>query len=178
MGTTSYALFLRGINVGAANRIKMADLVRLFGDAGFANARTYIQSGNVRAESALDAARVTVAAEAALAGHFKNGPKVAVIAWDRLAALVESRPFEGVEIESAKPFGIFLCGSCQSLSLESMPQAEGLILHRAEPNVLLGHVRMGMPQAFDMKRSIERPLGVPVTARFWNVVEDFVAKLD
>lgn len=173
----SYALFLRGINVGAANRIKMADLVKLFEDAGLVNVRTCIQSGNVRAESDLEASEVAAVAESALASRFKSGPKVAVLPWSRLTALVDSKPFAGKAVANAKPLGIFLCGSCPPSSLSALPEAEGLVFQRAEQEVLLGHVRLGLPQTLDMKRSVERPLGVLVTARFWNVVEDFVARL-
>jgi uncharacterized protein (DUF1697 family) len=44
---TRYIALLRGINVGAANRIRMDDLKRVFVNAGFMNVETYIQSGNV-----------------------------------------------------------------------------------------------------------------------------------
>ncbi|MDH5478774.1 MAG: DUF1697 domain-containing protein, partial [Nitrospinota bacterium] len=44
--TTWIALF-RGINVGGASVLPMKDLVALFGRLGFAQARSYIQSGNV-----------------------------------------------------------------------------------------------------------------------------------
>ena len=38
---------LRGINVGGKNLLPMKDLARLFAEAGCADIRTYIQSGNV-----------------------------------------------------------------------------------------------------------------------------------
>ncbi len=40
-------VLLRGINVGGRNKIPMADLRDAFVDMGFADPRTYIQSGNV-----------------------------------------------------------------------------------------------------------------------------------
>lgn len=42
-----YIAFLRGINVGGHRPLKMEDLRELFGELGFHNASTYIQSGNV-----------------------------------------------------------------------------------------------------------------------------------
>jgi uncharacterized protein (DUF1697 family) len=42
-----YLALLRGINVGGKNIIRMADLRQAFEDMGFADVRTYIQSGNV-----------------------------------------------------------------------------------------------------------------------------------
>lgn len=43
---TSIAL-LRGVNVGGATSLAMADLRELLVDAGYENVTTYIQSGNV-----------------------------------------------------------------------------------------------------------------------------------
>jgi uncharacterized protein (DUF1697 family) len=45
--TSTYIALLRGINVGGKNIVPMADLVRMFSEAGCADVRHYIQSGNV-----------------------------------------------------------------------------------------------------------------------------------
>ena len=42
-----YVAWLRAINVAGQKLIKMEELARIFAAAGFRNARTYIQSGNV-----------------------------------------------------------------------------------------------------------------------------------
>lgn len=42
-----YVTILRGINVSGQKKIKMADLSALYQSLGYANVRTYIQSGNV-----------------------------------------------------------------------------------------------------------------------------------
>jgi uncharacterized protein (DUF1697 family) len=44
---TSYIALLKGINVGGKNKIKMADLKRLFEKIGCHSVQTYINSGNV-----------------------------------------------------------------------------------------------------------------------------------
>ena len=44
---STYLALLRGINVGGKNILPMKDLAQIFLDAGCADARTYIQSGNV-----------------------------------------------------------------------------------------------------------------------------------
>ncbi|SHJ65515.1 DUF1697 domain-containing protein [Parasporobacterium paucivorans] len=44
---TIYIAFLRGINVGGKNKIKMADLKRTLESVGLFEVKTYIQSGNV-----------------------------------------------------------------------------------------------------------------------------------
>lgn len=45
--TYSHVALLRGINVGGKNLISMAELAEAFRDAGYADARTVQQSGNV-----------------------------------------------------------------------------------------------------------------------------------
>ncbi|TKD70637.1 DUF1697 domain-containing protein [Pseudalkalibacillus hwajinpoensis] len=48
---TSYIGFLRGINVGGKNKIKMADLRAMLEEMNLMNVKTYIQSGNLLFES-------------------------------------------------------------------------------------------------------------------------------
>ncbi len=42
-----YVAFLRGINVGGKNKVKMETLREVFSSLGFENVKTYINSGNV-----------------------------------------------------------------------------------------------------------------------------------
>lgn len=48
-----YLTFLRGINVGGHNKIKMADLREALTAKGFQGVKTYIQSGNICLKSSL-----------------------------------------------------------------------------------------------------------------------------
>lgn len=43
----SFVALLRGINLGAKNKVDMKSLKALFKDMGYENVRTYIQTGNV-----------------------------------------------------------------------------------------------------------------------------------
>ena len=47
MRVTTYIALLRAVNVGGKNGVAMAALRRFFGDLGFADAQTLLQSGNV-----------------------------------------------------------------------------------------------------------------------------------
>jgi uncharacterized protein (DUF1697 family) len=42
-----YIALLRGVNVGGKNKISMSELKTAFEEGGFADIRTYINSGNV-----------------------------------------------------------------------------------------------------------------------------------
>lgn len=54
----TYVILLRGVMPTGKNRVPMAELRVALADAGLAEVRTYIQSGNVIARSGLDPARV------------------------------------------------------------------------------------------------------------------------
>jgi uncharacterized protein (DUF1697 family) len=63
---TAFIALLRAVNVGGTGKLAMADLVRLCGDAGLRDARTYIASGNVVFQSDLPEAAIKHKLEAAL----------------------------------------------------------------------------------------------------------------
>lgn len=87
------ALF-RGINVGKAKRIAMAELKAMFEDLGFANVRTLLNSGNV----VFDAARSTPATDAkriaaALVERTGVNANVRVLDAATLDAVITANPF-------------------------------------------------------------------------------------
>src|ERR1700739_3133788 len=90
---TEYAAFLRGVNVGGVN-LKMAEVASAFEDAGFANVRTILASGNVLLESRGTVASVRKTAETALRTAF--GYDAWVLAYDigTVTAISDGYPFE------------------------------------------------------------------------------------
>src|SRR5439155_16706660 len=88
-----YVALIRGINVGRAKRVAMADLRALVEELGYADVRTLLNSGNVvftarRAASGDAAARM----EKALAAKLAVSARVAVLTADELAAAVAENP--------------------------------------------------------------------------------------
>ena len=88
----SYAVFLRGINVGGIN-IKMADLKTALAARGFEGVKTLLASGNVVVSSSLGAAAVKKDAEACLRESFGYDAWVVVLTAARVAALIEACPY-------------------------------------------------------------------------------------
>ena len=74
----TYIILLRGINVSGKNKIPMADLRELLNDLQFKNVQTYIQSGNIILESALD--KTTICNQIKKEIQEKFGFKVPVLA--------------------------------------------------------------------------------------------------
>ena len=88
-----YVALLRAINVGGTGKLPMEDLRAMCVGAGFAEVRTYIASGNVVFESALDGAGVARALETCLATY--AGKPVGVMVRDcaEMAAVLAGNPF-------------------------------------------------------------------------------------
>jgi uncharacterized protein (DUF1697 family) len=90
---TRYAAFLRGVNVGGVN-LKMADVAAALADAGFADVRTVLATGNILLDSPGDAATVRTTAEATLRERFGYQAWVLVYGIDTVRGVVEAYPFE------------------------------------------------------------------------------------
>ena len=93
----TYVVFLRGINVGGAGKLPMADLRALCERAGLAKVRTYIQSGNVICESSVDETALLETLDAALTKRIGKRVPVAVRTADELATVVADNPFPDAE---------------------------------------------------------------------------------
>ncbi|MGP0224241.1 MULTISPECIES: DUF1697 domain-containing protein [unclassified Paenarthrobacter] len=88
----SYAVFLRGINVGGIN-IKMADLKAALADYPFSKVKTLLASGNVVLQSDLAAKDVKAEFEACLRKAFGYDAWVVVLTAARVAELVDACPY-------------------------------------------------------------------------------------
>src|SRR5882672_6046088 len=96
MGTRQIAL-LRGINVGRAKRIAMADLRALVERLGYTDVRTLLNSGNVvftaRGKNAANAA---ARIEKALVADLGVMARVVVLDAGELAAAIAANPLGGI----------------------------------------------------------------------------------
>jgi uncharacterized protein (DUF1697 family) len=90
---TTYAAFLRGVNVGGVN-LKMAEVKTALTDAGFSDVRTVLATGNVLLKSSSGVATVRKKAEAALRERFGYDAWVLAYVIDTVRAIDEAYPFE------------------------------------------------------------------------------------
>lgn len=88
-----YAAFLRGVNVGGVN-LKMADVAAALSEAGFANVRTILATGNVLLESRSAAGAVRTKAETTLRRRFGYDAWVLVYDLDTVRAIVDGYPYD------------------------------------------------------------------------------------
>lgn len=97
-----YAVLFRGINVGGKNIVKMDDLKRLLIDSGLRKVKTYIQSGNVILETALDEASLREIIHARFAERFGFDSDVMIRSIDEIGALIDQIPFSAEEITAVQ----------------------------------------------------------------------------
>src|SRR5512141_1085186 len=88
----SYAVFLRGVNVGGVT-IKMAELKEALKSRQFSAVKTLLASGNVVLSSELAPAGVKKEFEACLREAFGYDAWVVVLAADRVGELVAACPY-------------------------------------------------------------------------------------
>lgn len=86
---------MRGINVGKAKRIGMADLRELLESLGFEGVRTHGQSGNVVFEAKGTEPKLAAAIGAGIKSRFGMDVAVLVRSADELAAVVADNPLAG-----------------------------------------------------------------------------------
>lgn len=92
-------VLLRGINVGSHNRIAMPELREALEDAGFGDARTYLQSGNVVVASGATSAKLATRCKHLIADAFGLEVEVIVRTRAELAAVVRRNPLGDVATE-------------------------------------------------------------------------------
>lgn len=154
---------LRGINLGAHKRVKMADLRAGLEALGYADVRTHLQSGNVVLRT--NAAPDEVARDIEKAVGFEL--VVVMRTAEQLRRVYAGNPFPEVD-EGKKLHVAFLSGKPAPLDLdpaEFEPEAwrlKGSDLYIWLPN--------GMQNSRLMKALTEKRLGVDATVRNWNTV--------
>ena len=92
-----HVALLRGINVGKAKRIAMADLRELCTALGYGNVQTLLNSGNVVFSAPRADAKAAAKIEKAIEKQHGFTSRVVVVTADELDAIVEGNPFEEAE---------------------------------------------------------------------------------
>ncbi|HUH71930.1 MAG TPA: DUF1697 domain-containing protein [Mycobacterium sp.] len=120
---TKYAAFLRGVNVGGVN-LKMVEVATALADAGFANVRTILASGNVVLESSDGVAAVRTKAEAALRDRFGYDAWVLAYDIDTVRAVVDAYPFDR-EVDGFQSYITFVADATVLDELATLGEGAG-----------------------------------------------------
>jgi uncharacterized protein (DUF1697 family) len=160
---------LRGINVGAHNRIPMAELRSLLAELGYPDARTLVQSGNIVLGANLVPDKLAAELEGAIADRFGVQTPVVVRTREELAEIVALNPLGDVADEH-KLYQVSF------LSAEPDPEAMAKIAQDdfgPERFVHLGReIYAWHPDGIHSSRLArmlsDKRLGVVATARNWK----------
>ncbi|QNP66079.1 DUF1697 domain-containing protein [Streptomyces genisteinicus] len=174
--TARYAVLLRGINVGGAKRVPMAELRTVLAGLGHDDVATYLQSGNAvltaeegdGAEEAL-AARIEAAIEKAF------GFRVDTLVRDGayLRRIAEACPFPAAELQGKQLHAVFLSGPPDAGKLAAVDAAALLPEEFGTgERVLYLHTPGGLGRS-KLAQALARPsllTGLVATTRNWNTV--------
>jgi uncharacterized protein (DUF1697 family) len=107
---TRYALLLRGINVGRAHRIAMAELRELLLAEGHAEVRTLLQSGNVVLDADMPADDLARSVAETLERRFGFPVPTVVRTGEELLGVVTKNPLGAVATDPARSLVSFFAG--------------------------------------------------------------------
>lgn len=178
---TQYLVLLRGINVGGKNIIKMADLKAGFEEMGFANVRTYIQSGNVLIESAeKDKTILTTKIEKGLSKRFDFLARVVVVSQKELAAIIQSAPVDfGQDDEKFRYDVIFLKEPLTpKQAMKSVSVREGVDTADAGKQALYFSRLISRASQSHLTKIIGLPVYQNMTIRNWNTTTKLLAMME
>jgi uncharacterized protein (DUF1697 family) len=170
---------LRGINVGAHNRIPMAELRGLLAELGYPDARTLVQSGNIVLSADLAPENLGGELERAIADRFGVQTPVVVRTHDELAEIVALDPLGDVA-EEHKLYQVSF------LSAEPDPQAVAKIAQEDFAPERFVHegreIYAWHPEGIHNSRLArmlsDKRLGVVATARNWKTTTKLLEMAD
>ena len=166
---TRYAVFLRGINVGRAHRIAMADLRALLTAEGHGEVRTLLQSGNVVLDADLPAVELSRSVARALEQRFGFPVPVVVRTAEELLAALDHDPLRDVVTDPTRYVVSFAAtempGELADWLGSVEPGDDAFAVHGRGLYLWCPHGQLESPLATALAKYRGGPVG---TARNWN----------
>lgn len=168
---TTYVAWLRGINVGGANKVPMRGLRELFERLGHKNVKTYLQSGNVVFTAKSPAKKISAEIEDAISEAFELRISVILRAQGELEQIIADNPYLTKDVRLSWLHVMFLARSPSSQALKKLDpdrsppdefMTKGLEVYLRFPN---GSGRSKLTVDY-----FERTLGTRATARNCNTI--------
>jgi uncharacterized protein (DUF1697 family) len=163
--------FLRGINVGGNQVVKMADVVRVFASLELSDVRTVLASGNVLFDAVrAGEASLTGRIEAALSAAFGSDLTVVLRGLNELRRLADSRPFARVRVAPpVTAYATFLKAAPKAGG--PLPSGGGFRIVAVSGRTVLSTVDGSAAGTTDIMRALDKAFGREITTRNWNTVE-------
>ena len=168
----TYALLLRGINVGGKNKLPMAGLKAFLEELGCSRVATYIASGNAVLACDQPAEQVQALIEAGLPGRFPLDSelvKALVLRREQLQAVVERRPAGfGEQPETYHYDAIFLMGIDAAEAMRVFDPRPGVDRVWAGEGVIYSERLSAQRSRSRLTKIIGTPAYQSMTIRNWN----------
>lgn len=172
-------MLLRGINVGTAKRVGMAELRQLLTDGGHRNVATLLQSGNVVLDAELPAADLAAQVSAAIGERFGFPVDTVVRTRDEVHDVLARDPLGDVATDGSRYVVAFLAappGPGLRRALDAVdPGDDRYALHGRDLYLWGPAGQLKSP----LMTALGKVKGEPVTTvRNWNTVGKLAALLD
>jgi uncharacterized protein (DUF1697 family) len=171
MMNTTYAAFLRGINVGG-KMVKMATLREMFENLGYIEVKTLLNSGNV-VFTAKNNGKLRETIEKNLEKTFGFPIDTIVRNMEEIKTLISSDPFKGITVTPKTRLYITFLANPSTSTLKipyESPEKDFRILQVTDTeicSVLDLSLGTGTTDAMNI---IEKEFGKKVTTRNWNTI--------
>jgi len=170
---STYIALLRGINLGGHKIVKMEQLRKAFGDLGFDDVKTYIQSGNVVFKSSRQPCEsLAKRIEEKVLGQFGFPVPVVVKTTDEIGAVIKNNPLlKEKGIDASKLHITFLsCAPEKSLlkALDGFAAAPDQF--RCSSQAIYLHCPNGYHETKLGNNVLMKMLKVGTTTRNWKTV--------
>lgn len=170
MTETVFIVLFRGINVGGNKVAKMETLRSVLAKAGFGNAASYIQSGNVVLTSDKTAQEVATIVEKVFADTFGFSSRVTVRTAGAWQKLIANNPFPQGADDPKRLHAVLIDGAPPpDAAVRLQEKAAATERFAISEDVLY----LFTPDGFGISKlaaSLDKVLKVPLTARNWRTV--------
>lgn len=167
-----YIVFFRGINVGGKHIIRMKNLREDLTGLGFHQVQTYIQSGNVYFESPIyEKGKIASAITSKVNDTYGFEPDIFVLNESEIKSAVDANPFPQANEFPSKVHLYFLKEVPANVDSKRLNDVQA----NNEEYELKGYIfYLFAPDGIGRSKlasSVEKFLGVSVTARNWRTVQ-------
>jgi uncharacterized protein (DUF1697 family) len=169
-------VLLRGVNLGARNRIAMPELRDALSEGGFDDVRTLLQSGNVVLSTKTKPERTAHTCKRLIANRFGLDIEPVVRTRAELARVVNRNPLEKVAVDPKRYQVSFLA---KKLAAGTVRKLEATAVEPEQVVVIGREVYAWHPRTIARSKLwallAGRDLGVTATARNWATVTKLLA---
>ena len=168
----TYAVLLRGINVGGKNKVSMATLKECLEESGFSDVSTYIASGNIILKSDKSAASIKAQIEKMLPRKFKLDSdlvKVLVLSRNELQSVIGNKPKGfGEQVKKYHSDAIFLIDITAVRAMPAFSPRSGVDKVWPGKGVIYSQRLSSMRTKSRLNRIMGTPVYRSMTIRNWN----------